>query len=302
MINLRYHIVSLVAVFLALGVGIIVGSTVIDQTLVERLQAQTNGLRNRQSQLRADNDALSKQLGFWGRFGSTIVPPLVRGKLKGESVTLVVWAGSDGTVLDGVASALEEAGAGKPARVELTARWNLAGENDRRDLLDVIGGGAQPDAKIFETAGRAIGQRLAVRADTRASSDLLRRLDRAGFVRLADVSGTLFPAPRTLVVVVPSGKQEAGTDQAGLVVPLVRALIGVHPVAVAEGLSSSESLAEKIRGDGSLNTRVCTVDHIDTAPGRLSLVWALRQLLDGGEALHFGVRRGATGVAPDLGT
>ena len=42
MINLRYHIVSVVAVFLALGIGLALGSTFVDSILVNELEDQVN--------------------------------------------------------------------------------------------------------------------------------------------------------------------------------------------------------------------------------------------------------------------
>ena len=42
MINLRYHIVSIVAVFLALGIGLALGSTFVDSILVNELKAQVD--------------------------------------------------------------------------------------------------------------------------------------------------------------------------------------------------------------------------------------------------------------------
>ena len=45
MINFRFHLVSLIAVFLALGLGILVGSTVIDQKIVNRLDTEIDSVR-----------------------------------------------------------------------------------------------------------------------------------------------------------------------------------------------------------------------------------------------------------------
>ena len=44
MLNLRYHIVSVVAVFLALGIGLALGSTFVDSILVNELEDQVNQL------------------------------------------------------------------------------------------------------------------------------------------------------------------------------------------------------------------------------------------------------------------
>lgn len=301
MINLRYHIVSLVAVFLALGVGIIVGSTVIDQTLVERLQTQTDNLRDRQAQLRADNDALTKQLGYWEKFGHAVVPPLVEDKLAGNTATIVFQTGVDGRVVDEILEALAQAGVSKPARVELTSKWNPTDQAARRDLAAVIGLPAD-DAELFRSAGRVLGERLAGSADARSAADLLRRLGDAGFARLGDLPrGPGFPVPGSLMVLIPSGREDSRAVQTEMILPLVRAIAGRRPVVVGEGLGAAESLCERVRGD-DIGNRVATVDHADTAPGQLSLVWALRTLIDRGEAVHYGVRRGANSVAPDVGS
>ncbi|HZB59923.1 MAG TPA: copper transporter, partial [Actinomycetota bacterium] len=45
MISLRYHIVSLVAVFLALALGIVVGSTVLQEGTVSVLRATSERVR-----------------------------------------------------------------------------------------------------------------------------------------------------------------------------------------------------------------------------------------------------------------
>ncbi|NLA37006.1 MAG: copper transporter, partial [Actinobacteria bacterium] len=47
MINLRFHIVSIVAVFLALAIGILTGSTLLDRATIEVLQDRQTSLDNR---------------------------------------------------------------------------------------------------------------------------------------------------------------------------------------------------------------------------------------------------------------
>lgn len=49
-IDLKYHVASLVAVFLALGVGIIIGSTLIGESLVQNIQAQQDNIINKLEQ------------------------------------------------------------------------------------------------------------------------------------------------------------------------------------------------------------------------------------------------------------
>jgi len=52
MINFRFHLVSLIAVFLALGLGILVGPSVVDQVIVDRLQREISSIRHESSRRR----------------------------------------------------------------------------------------------------------------------------------------------------------------------------------------------------------------------------------------------------------
>lgn len=58
MINFRYHVVSLVAVFLALAVGIVMGSTVIDRAIVDGLRNRIDTANKNTEEKRAENDQL----------------------------------------------------------------------------------------------------------------------------------------------------------------------------------------------------------------------------------------------------
>ena len=61
MINFRFHLVSLIAVFLALGLGILVGSTVVDQVIVDRLDREIRTARRDTATVQAENRRLSDE-------------------------------------------------------------------------------------------------------------------------------------------------------------------------------------------------------------------------------------------------
>src|SRR5438093_4579124 len=160
MINLRYHIVSLVAVFLALGLGILMGSTVIDQGIVSRLKVQTNALEKNLDAQRAQNDALTRQQGLWESFAREALARFTRGRLTGRTVTLVVEADADAGMIGGITQAVDEAGAVVEGRVNLTDKWNLKDETTRRQLALGLGiPVAGADDLLGDAAGR-LGGRL----------------------------------------------------------------------------------------------------------------------------------------------
>jgi hypothetical protein len=298
MVNFRYHVVSLVAVFLALGVGIIMGSTVIDDEIVKRLNGDLNDFKARNAELRADNNQLNGRLGFWDNFSQAFVPQLVRGKLSGRTLVIVSQDGLDGKAVDLASDTLVQAGAAKPARVMLTKKWLLPDAASVTQLAGVIGDSSEGKSGLQRAGGDKLGTRLATSGDPKAGEDLLSRLAGAGFLRLADVPRGSFPAPGSLVVALSVGDAEQSPRAQDLLVPLVQALAATRPVVVGEPLGSRDSVTDRVRGERTLAGVVPTVDHADTGPGRLSLVWALRDLLDGRKVPHYGTHRGTDGLMP----
>ena len=86
MISLRYHIVSLVAVFLALALGIVVGSTVLQEGTVSVLRATSEAVRAKSEENSRKNVELTRQIGDLQRFGVAVLPELVQDRLEGRSV------------------------------------------------------------------------------------------------------------------------------------------------------------------------------------------------------------------------
>ncbi|MBV9932696.1 MAG: copper transporter, partial [Actinobacteria bacterium] len=82
MINFRYHLVSLTAVFLALAIGIAMGATVVDQATVKLLRSQLDSVRTRANNTNTQNDALRAEVSRWRRFADQ-GDELVRGVLAG---------------------------------------------------------------------------------------------------------------------------------------------------------------------------------------------------------------------------
>jgi copper transport outer membrane protein MctB len=298
MINFRYHVVSLVGVFLALGVGIIMGSTVVDQGIVTQLRKDSKDFAKRNAQLRAQTDDLNKQLQLWDTFGAALVPELVRGKLKDHSVTMVLQEGIDGRAVNLLADTLVQAGATKPARLTLTKKWMLVNDADRSQLSAATGASATDKNALLQEAATDLGARLGTGGDPRADTDLIRRLDEAGFVKLDNLPRGTFPASGSLVVALVLGDPNQSPSSERFAFPLVQAISANRPTVVGEPFGAKDSLSDRVRGERDLADRVPTVDHANTAPGRLSLVWALEALLDGRKAPHYGVHRGTDGIAP----
>lgn len=293
MVNLRYHIVSLVAVFLALAIGITVGTTVGDQTVITTLRRNQVAQRNQLLQERAQHDLTRRRLGAWEGFGESALAARIRDRLAGRHVLLVLDAAARGGLVDDLADALIAAGAAEAGRLRFTDRWRLADQRARDALATWLGVASGDGDDLRRRAAEKVASALRVERD----AEPLRALADAGFAALHDV-GERSLSPATLIVVVWAGPEEPVPPEGSFMLPMLRALARVALVAEAEPVAAEEPLAEDVRGDADLRARIATVDHVDTSLGRFALVAALADLAAGLEPAHYGVRGRAQAVAP----
>src|SRR3954447_2039003 len=90
MIDFRYHLVSLIAVFLAVALGIVIGTTQLNGPLTDNLQGQVTALQGDKRALENQTQVLQTELNDVGTFDEAIGPTLVANTLNGRSVVLVV--------------------------------------------------------------------------------------------------------------------------------------------------------------------------------------------------------------------
>src|SRR5262249_12500574 len=125
MINFRFHLVSLIAVFLALGLGILVGSTVVDQKIVNRLDSEIRSVRNENSSRRDTNKQLTKENAQPRQFLDDVAPYAGDGRLIDESVAVVAERGINDDDVNTTVALLREAGADVPGVIWLEDSWQL---------------------------------------------------------------------------------------------------------------------------------------------------------------------------------
>src|SRR5690606_8538029 len=90
MIHFRYHLISIVAVFLALGIGIVMGSTVIDKAIVNSLKNRIDAAEKNSIAKRIENDALRRELKGQDLQNTVLAGHSVRGYLPSQTVVVVV--------------------------------------------------------------------------------------------------------------------------------------------------------------------------------------------------------------------
>lgn len=111
MIDFRYHLVSIVAVFLALAIGIVLGSTELQGHTIDVLQSTSTSLTNQLNAVRAQRDSYQQQASADQQFLTTAEPKLLNRALAGARLVIITEPGASDSVTSGIRQAAGYAGA-----------------------------------------------------------------------------------------------------------------------------------------------------------------------------------------------
>ena len=316
MISLRYHIVSLVAVFLALALGIVVGSTVLQEGTVSALRATSQEVRQRSEENRTENLILKQEISRLQTFGTAVLPELVQDQLKGRSVVLVDTDKVDSGLRDGVRKVLEDAGANVDGQITFADdRLALGADADRTAMARLLAvEAAAPDVLrgelVEKLAARLATSTALPQEDGQRASDMLTGLQDADFLADLKLSRPLaagtdpFPRQGSIFVLLgPAATATTALAPDAFLVPLadqVSTQTG-GPVAGAEAAAVPKQMSWIIalRDNRAVSRRVSGIDSVDTVYGQLALVQALQGSLRQLPAGQYGIKDGASGLLPE---
>ena len=312
MIDFRYYLVSIVSIFLALAVGIVLGAGPLQQDIGARLTEQIKTLRADKTQLRTDLDTARRNAAARDTFSSAVAPAVLKGRLTGKTVALVVAPGVDADLVKNATASLIAAGAKVGSTVTLNDVWADPSKITLRNTV----------ASPFATAPAAAGSpdQLAVTVLTHA---ILAGTDHSTERITASASAALNGlAAGDLISVTPdhvvpsssvvflSGPVKGSTQQdtdarLAAYVQLVRSLdaAGSGVVVAAKSNSTdptkSADLVAAARKNSDAVKVISTVDDADLPMGLNTLVMALEQQYTGG-AGQYGLAGDAKAIVPDL--
>lgn len=306
MISFRQHLVTIVAIFLALGIGVLMGTTVVKQGLIGQLKRSAESQANAAQSLRKQVSQLETELRTQGRFISAVEPMLVENQLPGTPVVIVTVDGVDASAVDGVRTALVDSGASIVALVVATPRMALTDAGARQRLSALLGTTDATPSRLTADAAGALGARLADGANPAGGPDLLAELTTDRFMAIrsgttsdpAQIGGT----GQSLVVVAGNAGAAAAFDPKPFLTTLLASILASdpsRPVVAAETTASLSPFLDAVRGDQRLDSRIVTVDDVDTVAGQVAVVLGLHELqLSPGSGGDYGVRCGSCQPVP----
>ncbi|KAA5827176.1 copper transporter [Saccharopolyspora hirsuta] len=308
MISMRYHIVSIAAVFLALAVGVVLGSTSMSDRLLAGVGNQRDSLQEQVEQLNSERSALKAQVAASEQFDSAVAPMAVQGQLAQRSVVLISSAEAPDQQREAMSQLLRDAGADLTGEVRLGEGFADPDRADqlRRVVTELLPAGVQlPTAADPGTlAGGLIGP-LAL-LDPQSGQPQTGDPERAAaFAGLADGGfATASPGlrPAQLAVVLTGGHLDgdrAGDEAATLArfaTQIDRAGQGAV-LAGGPGSADGTGAVGVARADPAIASNLSTVDNVDGGSGRVAVVLAVREQADR-QAGHYGVASSAQGPVP----
>jgi hypothetical protein len=287
MFDLRYHVASLAAVFLALLIGILVGVGIsgsvskgeksLEKQRIAQLESQLSGTGTTISALKQRQRAALE-------FVNEAYPLVMRNRLKGKRVALVYVGGIDGKTNSLVDRTLADAGAAlPPLRVRaLHVPLDTSGMDQTLSGRPALARYSGPDQ--IEALGRALAEELVVGGDTPLWDTLSNQLV------VERIGGSQRPADG--VVVVRSAGPQTGTT-AEFLQGFYSGLASADVPAVGVETTTSKVTSVRAFSENGLST----VDDLDRPEGRFALVLLLR----GADRGHYGVKPTATdGVLPPM--
>ncbi|MFN2496664.1 MAG: copper transporter [Pseudonocardiaceae bacterium] len=314
MISLRYHVVTLAAFFLALALGVVLGSTALSDRLLSGLSADRDELGRQVSDLQAERNGLRTALADANAFTLAAGPRVVRDTLAGRSVLLVTTADAEPADRDALAALLGNAGATITGEVQLTDAFS---DPSRADQLSELATRLVPAGTVLPTtadagtlAGGLLGSLLLVdprtgqpRATPAETTAALTGFGAGGFLRVGPQT-----RPAQLAVVLIGGPSsgpssgEASGDRAGMVARFATQLDHSGAGAVLTGRPGSAADNGPIgvvRADTAATAVLSTVDDVSTAAGRVVTVLALAEQAQG-RAGRYGTASSAQAVLPEI--
>ena len=308
MITLRHHVISLAAVFVALAIGVVLGSGAFSGTTVSGLRGDNGDLEKQISTLTDEKTALNERLSAAAEFDAQIAGRVVRGALNGKSVVLFSTPDAQADDVDAVSKLIGQAGGTVTGTIALTTEFVEANSAEKlRAVVNspILPAGSQLSTTLVDQgsqAGDLLGIALLINRDPKIvpvadepRDAVLSALRDTGFLTY-----TKRFVPSNAAVIVTGGALADNAGNQGATMARFAAAMAPRGsgtvLAGRDGSATGVSAVAVTRAEAAMADAVTTVDDIGTESGRITSVLALQALIAGAPPGAYGVGAGAGSV------
>jgi hypothetical protein len=304
-INFRYHVVSLTAVFFALAIGLVVGTAALNGPAADELHNQVNQISKDNSVLRANVKTLTSAANNQEQFVTEVAPQLLADKLTNRRVVVVSMQGSSklvGPLLDN----LKLAGAKVTGQVEIEDKFvdptnNSALIDLAEQSLNTATITGLPTNSIGSETSSALLAALVMdrtpEVPAKARDQILAAYADKNYISITTpITG---PAEAVLFVAPAPFEDSNASQENSYMVGIVAQFASAGPIVVgSNGASGSGNVIGAVVGDGALSKTVSTVDNVEIVEGQVAAVLALNEQLVYKRTGHYGQSSSATSLLP----
>lgn len=308
MITLRHHVISLAAVFVALAIGVVLGSGAFSGTMVSGLRGDKGDLQKQIGTLTDEQTALTERLSAAGEFDTQMAGRIVRDALISKSVVLFRTPDADDDDVEAVARLIGQAGGSVTGTIALTNEFVEANSAEKlRSVVNspILPAGTQLSTALLDQgsqAGDLLGIALLINRDPKivpvadeARDAVLSALRDTGFLTYTQ---RIDPAD-TAVIVTGGPLADTAGNQGATVARFAAAMAprgSGTALAGRDGSATGVAAVAVTRAEPGMADAVTTVDDIGSESGRITTVLALQALIRGAPPGAYGVGAGAASV------
>jgi Copper transport outer membrane protein, MctB len=241
MIDFRYHVVSLVSVFLALAVGIVLGAGPLKGTISDTLSNQVDQLRKDTANLHTELQTSQNATANRDAFTAAVLPTLVGQQLGGTSVVLVTVPGAHTDAIKPLTQALQASGATVTGEIDIKDAWTDPGRaKDRTSLLRTL---TQPRPSASSGAPTTSG---AAPGGSASAASL-------GSAPVTSPPAVTFPPAVTTPPAAPTPSvPDADATETALAAQLAQAVVTAAPAPAAQLGATSRSVVDALSQTGMI--------------------------------------------------
>lgn len=290
MIDIKYHIASIVAVFLALGLGVLIGSTIVgddllvdqQQKMIERLEEQFYGLKDREVELLADNEDKDQLISNYENYSQALLPAVVSGRLEQYKVAVIVTGDSE--IPAGMINAISMAGAQIVSKTVLLSNMKLEDEEIGSRMKDYYGlSNSESKAVVRQHIADTVAQVIM----NKGEEGTIAFLQQNNMIKFSGANNI----PLDGIIIVGGANNFSNCFVDDFDSRLINNFLNAHEkVFGVEGVQVNYSYIGIYQ-----EHNISTIDNIDKSPGQVSLILAME-----GEAGNYGIKATAQKFMPTI--
>jgi len=300
-ISFRYHLVSLIGIFLAIALGVVIGTTALNGAVLGDLRRQVSDLKHDNAAVAVQNRSLRQQAGSADLLAQTFGSKIAADVLAKKPVVLVGAPGASKSLRQAIASEISAAGGTVSAQIQLAGAFT--DPSRASDIQSLASVGVHPiglQLPNTENPGLLAGALLGyVLLGHGQGTDLTQVLAGFGTLNMLKVDGAAPAAGAAVVLIAPGGLPK--DDEGGAMLQSMATELGTlgGPTVIAGDAASADSggLVGLIRADSAAQKAVSTVDDANTTLGQLTVALTVADSI-GGHHADYGTARGAEALLP----